>query len=154
MAQLQGGFDPSTVKSNSVLPAGTYKLAITKTSAAPSKKNPDNTVYTLEMDVQDGQYQGRKLFTRLNLVHDNQTTKDIAQRELKGIVEACGLPALKADLDELLGIPFMGDVVIEVSKDPQYDDSNRVKKYYPAQSGILKVLEGQTSGPWATKAGN
>jgi hypothetical protein len=143
---LPGSFDPSTIKEFDNLAPGPYKLAITKTSVKDAKSNPDNKVYTLEMDVQDGPFMGRKVFTSLNLVNTNKQTTDIAQRELKQIVEACGLPVLKGDLDELVGIPFLGDVIIELSKDPQYPDRNKVKKYY--KCGGATVSPNVSTGPW------
>lgn len=147
MAQLPGQFDPKTVQGNDLLPVAPYKLAITKTSVKDAKSDPNNKVYTLEMDVQDGPFMGRKVFTTLNLVNTNKQTTDIAQRELKQIVEACGLPVLKGDLDELLGIPFMGDVVVELSKDPQYQDRNKVKKYYSC-GGAMAPAASAAAGPW------
>lgn len=151
MAQLPGAFDPSTVQGNDLLPVGPYKLAVTKTSVKDAKSNPNNKVYTLEMDVQDGPHMGRKVFTTLNLVNDNEQTTKIAQRELKQLVEACGLAALKADLDELLGIPFMGDVIVEVSKNADYQDRNRVKKYYSCGGAAAPAASAAEAGPWGSK---
>lgn len=153
-AQLPGSFNPAEVKaSDNTLPMGPYKLAITKTDVKPSKQDPNNLVYTLEMDVQDGPCQGRKIFTTLSLVNSNQQAVDIANRELKAIVEACGLPALKADLDELIGIPFMGDVVTDVSKNPQYQDKSKVKKYYPCGASATPqvIAPSPSAGPWGAR---
>lgn len=146
MAQLPGAFDPSTVKGNDLLPNAPYKLAITKTSVKDASSGNGNKVYGLEMDVQDGPFMGRKIFTNLSLVNTSEKAVEIAQRELKQIIEACGLPALKGDLDELLGIPFMGDVVVDVSKDPQYQDKNKVKKYYSC--GGSTTTAAPATGPW------
>ncbi len=81
------------------------------------------------MDVQGGEFQGRKIFERLNLESTNDQAKNIAERTLKKICEAVGKTTVK-DLDELMGIPFIGHVIVKPSDNPAYpEDENVVKKY-------------------------
>lgn len=137
MAELKQAFNPAEVEDNySLLPPAPYALAVTKTSSKPSGKNPGATVYTIEMDVQGGQYQGRKVFEQLNLDHPNEQPRNIANATLKRLCEACGGKVIK-DLDELIGIPFIGHVAVKEGdlkdkNNPQgerYNDKNVIKKY-------------------------
>jgi len=130
------------------LPVDRYKLAITDTVMKPTKANPSVSYLQVEMEIQEGQYQGRKMFNRLNLQHGDDKVRKIAQVELEKIATAIG--KVVQNHEDLRGTPFYADVVIEASKDAQYSDSNRIKKYYPATVGALPQATGTAPavGPW------
>lgn len=139
------------------LPVGQYKLAVTNTELAESgqnSKNPGTKYLKVEIEVQDGEYQGRKIFNRLNLFHPDDKVKKIAQVELEKIATAIG--KVIQNHEDLRGVPFLADVIVQTgrlknpSNDPEtrkkqeedpnaerYADSNVIKKYYPITAGAM-----------------
>jgi len=82
----------------------------------------------LELDILEGQFAGRKLFDRLNLVNDNPDTVDIATRTLSSICRATGQMQVK-DSEQLHLIPLIADVRVRPPKG-QYGESNSIR-YLP-----------------------
>ena len=113
------------------LPPGQYTVAITD-STMKATKSGTGEYLQLEMEVQAGPMQGRKLWERLNLQNPNAQAVDIARRTLKEICLACNRPIIQAS-EELHGIPMLADVKIEKGKDGN-NDTNRVSKYHPASA--------------------
>lgn len=107
-------------------------------------------MFVLEIDIQGGEYAGRKIFENLNIVNNNQKAVDIAFRILGEIGKAVGKASLK-NTTELHNKRFLMDVVVEPAK-PYIKDGvehpgkpkNKVKKYLP--------VNGATSGETATPA--
>jgi hypothetical protein len=99
------------------------------TKAHDRKRNGKDTgyVYKLEFTVTEGTYKGRKLFTNLNLEHENDSTVEQAEKELATICRAAGKGPID-DTNELLKIPMNLFVRIEKGKGEQ-PDQNRIKKY-------------------------
>lgn len=128
MVQLNKPFEQAAVKDDfAVLPPAPYTLAITKTDKKPTKASPEISYYMLEMDVQGGEFQGRKIFENLNLESTNDQARNIAEKTLKRIAEAVGV-VVTTDLDCLIGKPFIGHVAVKAG-DNGYADKNVVKKY-------------------------
>jgi len=80
----------------------------------PTKDGRGQYLY-LELDILDGQFAGRKLFDRLNLVNDNPDTVDIAKRALSSICRATGQMQVK-DSEQLHLIPMIADVRVRPPK--------------------------------------
>jgi hypothetical protein len=119
----------------SPLPAGTYAGIITASEMKPTKDGT-GTMLVLTIDVVDGEYQGRKIFERLNLRNKNPQAEEIAEKTLGEITRACGKTIIK-DSDELHNKRFMMVVEVEQGKPYQKDGmtvegkpQNRVKKYH------------------------
>lgn len=142
-----------------MLPIDLYEFAITKTEM----KTGDNGRQSLELQntVQSGPYQGRIVFTSLYMVapanptEGQQKAVKIAKGTLSSILSACGLVALTTSYDQLLGIPFMGEVAVELGKpNPKepgsnYPDRNKIKKYLPKGNAPAPVAA--PAGPWGAK---
>lgn len=131
MAALPNPFDATQIEpmaSFDVMPAGKYVMAFTDSEM---KDTASGTGQYLQMtaEVLDGEFKGRKIWVRLNLINPNQTAVDIANREFASICLAVGVPT-PSDSAELHNIPFMGDVKIEPAKG-QYDARNGMKGYAP-----------------------
>ena len=58
----------------------------------------------LTFKIIEGQYKGRIVWTQLNLIHENDTTVQIAKRELSSICKALDLESV-VDSEELHGNP-------------------------------------------------
>lgn len=130
MANL-AGFDASQQKEMmdfSVMPA--QKLVLSMMTASAMKPTKAGTGSFLECEftiMAEGQYKGRKIWTRLNLSNPNKQAEDIAQRELGAICKAVGIikPNDSADLH---GRPMLIDFSVEKGENGG-KDSNKIDKY-------------------------
>ena len=133
MAIFAQTFDANSVEPSNfdVFPAGKYLAQIVSSEMRPTKDGRGQYLY-LELDILDGQFAGRKLFDRLNLVNDNPDTVDIAKRALSSICRATGQMQVK-DSEQLHLIPMIADVRVRPPKG-QYGESNSIR-YLPRNGG-------------------
>ncbi|GAB5501170.1 MAG: hypothetical protein PsegKO_34810 [Pseudohongiellaceae bacterium] len=134
MAKLQNQFDATQVEPQgdySPLPAGTYRVAI-RESEMRVTKNGQGQYLWLELEVLEGQQAGRKLYDRLNLVNNNPTAVEIAQRTLSAICHATGQMQVQ-DSCQLHDIPMRAKVKVEPAKG-KYGESNSIR-YLPLEQG-------------------
>lgn len=119
-----------------IIPPGEYVAVIVDTEVKAS--NSGNGDYlNVEFDIIDGQFQGRKTWTILNLWNANETARKIAHQELRSICDAIGIAGAN-DSSELHGRPMT--LVIEVEDDnrdkhlaaDERRKRNTVKGYKPA----------------------
>lgn len=133
MADLRG-FDAQTVEPNDSfdpLPNGDYLCIITASEMKPTKAG-DGAYLELEMQVLEGQYQGRKLWDRLNLNNANDTTVKIAKGTLSAICRAVGVLQPK-DSRELHDLPML--VKVACKKRDDTDELTNVVKSYKKRDG-------------------
>lgn len=114
------GFDP--------MPAGWYSAMITD-SEMKTTKNGAGQYLQLRLDIIDGEHKGRVLFDRLNLINQNQTAVDIAQRTLSAICRAVGIMQPK-DSSDLHDKPIRVKVSVRPAQGG-YEATNEVKGYQP-----------------------
>ena len=129
MANL-GNFDATTVdpaKSADVLPPGKYVVQIVASEMRVTKDGMGQYLW-LELDVLEGDSLGRKLFDRLNLVNNNPSTVEMAQRTLSAICHATERMQVQ-DSEELHLIPMLADVRVQPPKNG-YGESNTIR-YQP-----------------------
>lgn len=132
MARLNETFDATTVEPNKSiepLPPGRYVAQIVNSEMRPTKDGMGQLLW-LELDVLEGEYAGRKLFDRLNLVNANPTTVEIAQRTLSAICHAVGKMQVD-DSEQLHLIPLLVDVRVQPPKNG-YDARNTLR-YLPLE---------------------
>ena len=145
MASFGQTFDASSVEPSSSydgLPPGKYLGQIVASEMRATKDGHGQYLY-LEVDILDGQYAGRKLFDRLNLVNANTDTVQIAQRTLSSICRAVGKMQV-SNSEQLHLIPMTLDVRVRPPKG-LYGESNSIR-YLP------RVTSGATSGAAAAPA--
>ena len=133
MADLRG-FDAQTVEPNDSfdpIPNGDYLCIITASEMKPTKAG-DGAYLELEMQVLEGQYQGRKLWDRLNLNNANDTTVKIAKGTLSAICRAVGVLQPK-DSCELHDLPML--VKVACKKRDDTDELTNVVKSYKKRDG-------------------
>jgi hypothetical protein len=143
MAKLGITFDANDVPERTEytpLPPGQYTGMIVASELKPTKKGGE--MIELEIDIQDGEYSGRKLFERLNIKNDNQKAVDIAFRTLGEICKAVGKTSIK-DSDELHNKRFVLTVGVEPAKPYTKDGvehagspQNSIKKYSAYSAGV------------------
>ena len=149
------GFDANTVEpsqSMEPIPAAWYKAVFTESEEKPTKAQTGSYLQ-LTVEVIEGEYQGRKVFERLNLNNPNQTAVDIAQRTLSSICRAVGImtPRNSSDLHDK---PFMVKVAVKPA-DGAYSASNEIKEYAAVEKGGASSAQASTSSastpPWKRK---
>lgn len=147
------GFNAAEVEpqaSMEPIPAGDYVAMITDSEMKPTK-NGMGEYLQLVFDVCDGEYQGRKVFARLNLNNQNQTAVEIAQRELSAICHAVDVltPEDSADLHDK---PM--EIKVKIRQSPGYDPQNEIAGYKPVSGGASKptakpaAASGAKRKPW------
>lgn len=150
MADLRG-FDAQTVEPNDSfdpLPNGDYLCIITASEMRPTKAG-DGAYLELEMQVLEGQYQGRKLWDRLNLNNANDTTVKIAKGTLSAICRAVGVLQPK-DSCELHDLPML--VKVACKKRDDTDELTNVVKSYKKRDGAASSPVTAAASPVAPLA--
>jgi hypothetical protein len=134
MADFGHTFDASQVEPNTeyeVLPPGKYLAQIINSEMRPTKDGTGAFLF-LEIDILEGQYQGRKLFDRLNLSNPNPNAVEIAQRTLSSICRAVGRLQVN-NSEQLHLLPFIADVRVRPPKG-EFGESNSIR-YLPRTQG-------------------
>jgi hypothetical protein len=149
------GFDANQVdpaESRDPIPANWYRCVITASEEKPTKAQTGSYLQ-LTLEVIEGDYQGRKVFDRLNLNNPNATAVEIAQRTLSSICRAVGVmtPRNSSDLHDK---PLMVKVSVKPA-DGQYQASNEVKEYAEPEKGAAAPAAvasgGASTPPWKRK---
>lgn len=127
MAQLN--FDATQVEPDTgfdTVPGGWYNVAMDESDLKPTKDGA-GTFLQSRFNILDGQYRGRKLFTRLNIRNANAQAQEIALRQLSAIGHAVGVLHI-ADSQQLHGLPLKVKVKIRKGDD-NYEDQNEIISY-------------------------
>ena len=140
------------------LPPGRYE-AIISASEMKDTKAGTGQYLQLTFDVVGGQYEGRKLWSRLNLVNPNATAVQIAERELSAICHCVGI-LVPADSEELHDALLVIDVIQELNP-MSGQQTNRIKGYSQVSAPAPKAKPAAPAGfatgkvatatPWAKK---
>jgi hypothetical protein len=124
------------------LPTGKYKVAITDIEtreSGPAAKFPGTEYLAFEFTVQDGDYQGRKLWANASLLPHALYT-------IKGILEALGYETTGNELDFEVDDLLNRELVVRAVKKParkytdsqgnekEADEGNDVKSFYKADA--------------------
>ena len=128
------------------IPAGEYPVIIT---ASELKYTKDKTGQYIELmlEIQDGEYSGRKLFDRLNLFNNNRQAVEIAQRQLAQICHAVGVLQVH-DSEQLHYKPLIAIVRVRHAKDG-YEAKNEVKGYKAASGAPVQTNFQRPAAPTA-----
>lgn len=121
-------FDASGIDTTSqfdAIPAGDYEAMVT---ASEMKTTKDGTGQYLEMtvEIQTGQFQGRRMWDRLNLQNRNPKAVEIAQKQLAQLCHATGVLQV-TDSQQLHNRPVV--MKVAVKNDPERGPSNEIKGY-------------------------
>ncbi len=110
------------------VPAGEYPVIITESEVRDTKSGTGRYL-NMTLEIQGGQFQGRKLFDRLNLWNQNAQAVEIAQRQLAQACHAVGLLQV-ADSSELHFKPLTA--IVRVRNEPGQNPQNEIRGYKPA----------------------
>lgn len=126
----------------SPLPVGDYVCAIKSTAVKPTRAG-DGQYIKLEMEVAQGDYTGRKVFTQITFQHPNEMTVEIGLKNLNKLCECAGLQNI-SDSDQLVG--SICAVNLTIRKDQNGNDQNEVKYYMlPTEAKPSPTKAGQRS---------
>lgn len=117
------------------IPSDKYVAAITASESKPTKAGT-GTYLQLEFTVLDGEYKGRKVWSRLNLNNPSQQAVDIARSELSAICRAIGVMQVH-DSNQLHNIPLV--ISVRLKQDASGEMHNEIKGYSPRTSSLAKT---------------
>lgn len=128
MAELN--FDASKVApatgAPEAVPAGWYNVMMDESEMKPTKDGA-GAFLQCRFNIADGQYSGRKLFSRLNLKNLNPVAVEIAYKELSAIAHAVGVIQVGTS-EQLHNIPMKVKVKLRPAT-AEYEASNDVTAY-------------------------
>jgi len=96
---------PAPLRSRDPVPPGRYLAEVVSSEMRPNRSGRGSHL-ELEFAISDGEHEGRRLWTRLNLDHPNDTAVRIARQDLASICRAVGIDRL-SDTEELHGKPLV-----------------------------------------------
>jgi hypothetical protein len=128
MASLHG-FNANEVEpaaSFEAIPAGKYLAMIVQSNMKPNKAG-NGQFLELVFQILEGEFKGRQLWARLNLVNPNETAVKIAHAELSAVCRAVGV-LTPGDSSELHNLPLVIKVSCKKRKDVD-EVSNEIRGY-------------------------
>lgn len=137
MTQIPG-YNPNEVEAQTsfeALPAGDYVMLATAGEIKQTKAGTGSYVM-LTNEVMEGEFKGRKVWSRFNVVNPNEQAVTIGRAQLKQLAEAIN----NADANDIQGFldkPFTASVTYK--DDPKYGPSNDIKKYAPYVAGAQQA---------------
>ena len=147
-------FDANTVApaSNNFepIPAGVYPAVITDAKLG-ALKSGNGTGLSLTYSILEGPFANRKVFSNLNVQHNNPTAQQIGQEALSSICRATG--AMKLDGNSLHLIcnkPLK--IKVKIRKDEQYGDKNEVSAVEAMQGAAAPAAAPRQAAPAAQPA--
>lgn len=147
MARLSQAFNTDQApdrQSFDLIPIGTVATAKIIEASVAEAKSGRGEIISLTWELQDGPHAGRRVWGRINYLHENQKAQDIGQGELKELTKAFGIDHL-TDTEDLLFKPAVVTIGIEKSKDANYPDRNKVTKVGPMAGA--PVSQARTASP-------
>ena len=138
------------------IPAGKYQAVIVD-SELKMTKSGTGSYLELTFEIISGEYEKRKLWSRLNIRNTNQKTVEIAQRDLSAICHAVNV-LHPQDSSELHDKPLT--IAVRLVKNDNDDEyRNEIKGYAPPESSAPVQLvapakpkaSASAAPPWAKK---
>lgn len=128
------GFNAEQVKpldSFEAIPAGEYPAILIKSER---KKTASGAGELLELQFQilSGQYQNRRLFTRINIRNPSDKAQQIGWSQLSSLARAVDVMSPKSS-EELHDKPLV--IVVKVRDDQQYGKQNEIVNYKHRHAG-------------------
>lgn len=139
MAELPDVFkaseEPTMEDGQKALPEGWYPAQITKSEFKENNKKTGQFL-SLGFSIIEGEFAKRMVWANLNLIHQNDTTVQIARRELSSICAALNLESV-LDSEELHGSPLQIKLIVEPATS-RFPEKNVIKGY----KNIDEVVDG------------
>jgi hypothetical protein len=128
-----------------LLQPGWYTAQITDSEVLPLNSG-NGKALKLTFEVLSDGYRNRKLWTRLNIQHNNPDAERIAKQQLRELCEAAGVSSLP-DSNLLHFKPVQVRVKIRKDDTGRYEDQNDISGFKPAvQEGVLRGFLNKLGG--------
>lgn len=161
MAQLHEEFSIETLPAPSSgdfspIPDGWYVVRVVKADLTDTKAGTGQYI-KMRLDVVGPSYQGRVLFSNINIRNPSVKAEEIGKGQLSAIMTALGLAKI-SDTDQLIGGEMQ--VKVETKQDDTYGASNEVKAYKgvggdtpaPAKpAAVAPAAPAKAAPPWSRK---
>ncbi len=118
--------EPTLDEGFETIPPGWYPAEITR-SEFKKTASGNGKYLKLTFRISDGDFTGRFVWSNLNLIHVNETTVQIAKRELSSICKALNIESV-IDSDELHNQPLQIQLAIRPASG-KYPEGNDIKGY-------------------------
>lgn len=136
----------ASTKKYSPVPEGDYQAVITDSEMRTTKKG-DGEYLLLTFEISSGgQYEGRRIWARLNVKNKSPKAVEIANRDLASILRATNVEQMQ-DTEELHMKPMIVSVVIKPASGG-FDESNDIRAY---KSASVQVATTETAAPVAAE---
>lgn len=148
MAQLISPFNPNNYnpeQSAGQLPLGKHPVVIESSEVKANKAN-DGGYLQFNLKIIDGPNAGITGPYRLNLYHADQTTCEIANRQLSAVCHVVNVFGDLTSTDPLHNIPFIVEVVPQKNK-PEYTQVSKVFDINGNEPGKAPAGQAQTQQP-------
>jgi hypothetical protein len=134
MAEI--GFDWENAEDATFEPVPPGKYQVVCLSCQDKEKEPGKTSRNLELEIQDGQYKGRKIWDFLLVNHPSEAAQKISRGRFKQFVLATGIRP--NDTDDLVGHTVTATVKVKTDQNGnlqnQVSSYSAVKGAAPAQA--------------------
>jgi len=137
MPQLNFTLEKYEAPQLELVPEGRYVCKIISTELKETKANPDNKFLELTFEIISGGNCGRRVFDRLNIEHTNQEAQKMSRQRLAWLAHVLEIDQL-LKTEQLHNKPLSIYVTKEKSNNPNYGDSNRVRKFERLNTKIEK----------------
>lgn len=162
LSNVMGGeFKPSEVPPSEyeLLPAGEYPAVIASADLKVCESKSGHMI-VLEFSILGGQYDGRKIIERLNIVNASEKAQLISRQQFAKLCDAVGLEnvtdtnqvvgkRLKISLDIEKGV---GTYINKYGEEKSTPDKNVIKRFLPLNSVAGPVSTPQTEADSSSDA--
>lgn len=125
------GFDADTIEAPEfvLLADGRYPLVCTSARVEPSKNNPSTVMANIEETVSDGDFKGRKVWSRYVVAHEKPDVMARGRQDVKRMMQAYGIGG--DSLTPMVGRECIGAVTTEPAKG-DFPAKNKVSRREPS----------------------
>lgn len=116
------GFVPDDDREFQPLPEGEYDFVVNDMSGPTDNKNKNGKYVKVDLKIEGGKYEGRRLFNYFNIVHKNPQAQQIGQSQLFKFGNALGM-AKPGKVEDYIG--KQGRVFVMVADDGKNNDCKR-----------------------------
>lgn len=136
--QEMGGYE--------IFPSGLYP-AIMVSATKKMTKNEQGAYLECVYQIIDGDFNGKKFTSRMNLWNENKTAVEIATRELKSLRVALGLHDQEGRTSEFVNKPLVLDIGVKPRKDKPSEVENNLLKIIPYSGAPAQVSQVANPAP-------
>ena len=128
------------------IPAGTYVAQVVDSDLKMNRAGTGQYI-ALQLEILDGEFKGRRVFSNLTVSHTNKTAERIGQAHLSALCRAVGVMQL-TDTAQLHGRPIK--ITVRIRKDEKYGESNEVIGFEPASASVAQPTAAVAAAPAAS----